>query len=82
MDPLIRSTILFSSAVDEVTGVHLRLYFLQAPIFKNDHPAPGEDRLEELADVRFMANTSPELVEYYQVRAKRGDFFTSKAVSS
>lgn len=49
-----------------MTGVHLRLYFLQAPRFKNPNPLPKEKRLEQLGDERFLETTSAELLSHYQ----------------
>ena len=62
---------LFSSrprgAIDSASGVHLRLYFLQKPDFVNPDPAPKESRLSELADRRFLTDTSDEIQAHYQV---------------
>ena len=56
-------------AIDSASGVHLRLYFLQRPDFVNPKPAPKETRLSELADRRFLADTSKDVQQHYQVAA-------------
>lgn len=57
-----------SGALDKSSGVHLRLYLLQAPDFVNPTPASDETALSQLGDKDFLAKTDPAMLELYQVR--------------
>ena len=59
--------LLYSGVLDTSSGVHLRLYLLQAPSFVNPNPEEGETDVRQLGDKEFVARTDPAVMEAYQV---------------
>eukprot|EP00730_Choanoeca_flexa_P020065 TRINITY_DN9807_c0_g2_i1.p1 TRINITY_DN9807_c0_g2~~TRINITY_DN9807_c0_g2_i1.p1 ORF type:complete len:1038 (+),score=326.03 TRINITY_DN9807_c0_g2_i1:113-3226(+) len=52
--------------IDPKANVHLRLYFLQAPRFEDNHPLPGERDVKKLGDVKFVEESTEETLQRYQ----------------
>ncbi|KAF2487053.1 Glutamate/Leucine/Phenylalanine/Valine dehydrogenase-domain-containing protein [Neohortaea acidophila] len=59
-----RSKSKLPDATDEEAS--LRCYFIYQSVFKNQNPAPGETRIEELGDERFLQKATKNTLDIYQ----------------
>jgi glutamate dehydrogenase len=52
------------------SDIHLRLYSLSEPKYKNSNPPPNETNFEEIADLEFLRNLDPISKNIYETAVK------------